>query len=213
MISSAPAERAYALPVGTGKWNSIDIELSHFASVVNLADVIQFKVDTNSTGASVYFDNIYFHNSGEGTTHTTAPQYSEWQASIKPYQLGFVEGEMKFELAHSGESVSLVSMMNNIALIDCTKDSDEDGVLDDVDLCPDTVAGEAVNEDGCSETQVDTDFDGVPDFYDNCVDTPNSDQLDNDGDGIGNVCDPDPYLLYVSLEVSEDAPLNTQVAM
>ena len=213
LISSGPAERAYALPVGTGKWNSIDIELSHFASVVNLADVIQFKVDTNSTGASVYFDNIYFHNSGEGTTHTTAPQYSEWQANIKPYQLGFVEGEMKFELAHSGESVSLVSMMNNIALIDCTKDSDEDGVLDDVDLCPDTVAGEAVNEDGCSETQVDTDFDGVPDFYDNCVDTPNSDQLDNDGDGIGNVCDPDPYLLYVSLEVSEDAPLNTQVAM
>ena len=213
LISSGPAERAYALPVGTGKWNSIDIELSHFASVVNLADVIQFKVDTNSNGASVYFDNIYFHNNGEGTTHTTAPQYSEWQASIKPYQLGFVEGEMKFELAHSGESVSLVSMMNNIALIDCTKDSDEDGVLDDVDLCPDTVAGEAVNEDGCSETQVDTDFDGVPDFYDNCVDTPNSDQLDNDGDGIGNVCDPDPYLLYVSLEVSEDAPLNTQVAM
>ena len=60
LISNGPAETSYSLPVNaTGVWNSIDIPLSQYSGVVNLADVIQFKVVGNGT---VYFDNIYFHN-------------------------------------------------------------------------------------------------------------------------------------------------------
>ena len=53
------------------------------------------------------------------------------------------------------------------------KDTDGDGVTDDMDQCPDTPNGEAVDANGCSDSQVDTDEDGVTDDMDQCPDTPN----------------------------------------
>lgn len=38
----------------------------------------------------------------------------------------------------------------------------------------------------------DIDNDGVPDQQDNCPLHPNPDQTDTDGDGLGDVCDPNP---------------------
>lgn len=70
-------------------------------------------------------------------------------------------------------------------------DDDNDGVQDYVDKCLNTPAGESVNSDGCSQSQLDADKDGVSNTLDNCPNTPNTDQLDTDGDGIGNVCDTD----------------------
>lgn len=46
------------------------------------------------------------------------------------------------------EDVRISTIARNFA------DSDGDGVLDDVDLCPDTLVGEVVNEDGCSISQL-----------------------------------------------------------
>lgn len=46
------------------------------------------------------------------------------------------------------------------------KDSDGDGVTDDIDQCPDTPSGEEVNETGCSDSQIDSDGDGVIDSID-----------------------------------------------
>jgi gliding motility-associated-like protein len=73
-------------------------------------------------------------------------------------------------------------------------DTDGDGVLDPVDLCPNTIAGASVDANGCAPYQKDTDADadGVTDDIDNCPTTPNADQLDTDGDGIGDVCDNAP---------------------
>ena len=65
LISHGPMEKAYSLsvPSGVGStnngWQSVDIPLSAFSSVVDLTDVFQFKVDGNG---NIYFDNIYFHN-------------------------------------------------------------------------------------------------------------------------------------------------------
>jgi hypothetical protein len=42
-------------------------------------------------------------------------------------------------------------------------DSDGDGVNDDADFCPDTAAGDEVDDVGCSDAQVDADSDGVCD--------------------------------------------------
>jgi len=49
------------------------------------------------------------------------------------------------------------------------KDSDNDGVLDENDLCPDTPAGVVVDQNGCP---LDTDKDGVYDYMDKCPGTP-----------------------------------------
>jgi gliding motility-associated-like protein len=71
-------------------------------------------------------------------------------------------------------------------------DTDGDGVLDPLDLCPNTIAGASVDANGCAPYQKDTDADGVMDDVDNCVTTANADQADTDGDGVGDVCDNAP---------------------
>ena len=63
-------------------------------------------------------------------------------------------------------------------------DSDGDGVTDDLDTCPDTPAGEAVDADGCADSQKDTDGDGVTDDLDTCPNTPSGVVVDADGCAI-----------------------------
>lgn len=80
-------------------------------------------------------------------------------------------------------------------------DSDEDGVPDPADNCPDVAnpgqedadndgIGDACEDDG--EEPTDTDGDGIPDDTDNCPTVPNQDQVDADGDGVGDACDACP---------------------
>ena len=68
-------------------------------------------------------------------------------------------------------SVSLMPVVS-------AQDTDQDGVLDDEDACPNEY-GEA--ENGCP----DSDDDGVPDNEDEFPDNPDE-QYDDDGDGVGN---------------------------
>ena len=51
----------------------------------------------------------------------------------------------------------------------CPLDSDGDGVVDDLDRCPYTPSGVAVDSSGCP---IDSEGDGVPDYLDRCPDTP-----------------------------------------
>ncbi len=84
----------------------------------------------------------------------------------------------------------------------CPKDLDGDGVLDNVDLCPNTPTGETVNSQGCSENQLDNDSDGVMNNLDDCPNTTagetvNSEgcsesQIDDDSDGVMNNLDDCP---------------------
>jgi OOP family OmpA-OmpF porin len=57
-------------------------------------------------------------------------------------------------------------------------DSDKDGVPDELDKCPGTPAGVAVDKDGCP---LDSDNDGVPDYLDKCPGTPAGQKVDKDG--------------------------------
>ncbi|MDZ7697300.1 MAG: OmpA family protein [Deltaproteobacteria bacterium] len=68
------------------------------------------------------------------------------------------------------------------------KDSDCDGVLDEMDECPNTPLGVVVDPEGCP---VDSDGDGVPDYLDECPGTPQGVRvddrgcpLDTDNDGV-----------------------------
>lgn len=58
-------------------------------------------------------------------------------------------------------------------------DTDNDGVADSNDNCPDDP----------NANQFDTDSDGVGDACDNCPNDSNSNQTDTDGDGVGDACD------------------------
>ncbi|MDY0267748.1 outer membrane beta-barrel domain-containing protein [Trichloromonas sp.] len=78
------------------------------------------------------------------------------------------------------------------------RDSDGDGVTDDLDKCPDTPKGVVVDADGCP---VDSDGDGVPDYLDKCPDTPEGVVVDAngcpvvgdaDGDGVADDLDKCP---------------------
>ncbi len=86
-------------------------------------------------------------------------------------------------------------------------DSDGDGVYDDVDQCPDTPSGAAVNAQGCP---LDSDGDGVFDYMDQCPDTPSGAAvdtkgcpLDSDGDGVFDYLDKCP-------DTPQGAPVNAQ---
>lgn len=76
-------------------------------------------------------------------------------------------------------------------------DDDDDGVKNNVDQCPETPNGEAVDVNGCSENQLlDDDNDDIKNYLDQCPDTPNGEtvddegcsdsQLDDDNDGVMN---------------------------
>ena len=63
----------------------------------------------------------------------------------------------------------------------CDLDIDGDGVANDLDTCPNTPKGEAVDANGCSDSQKDTDNDGVTDDIDTCPDTPTGEAVDANG--------------------------------
>lgn len=92
LISEGPAEVAYSLDVSNlGEWNSVDIDLSHFAEVVDMSKVFQIKVDGNGT---VYFDNIYFFGggSGAGVDHTATMTGSFGGATVSDNVFNFPSG-------------------------------------------------------------------------------------------------------------------------
>ncbi|WP_394758495.1 thrombospondin type 3 repeat-containing protein [Flavobacterium sp.] len=74
-----------------------------------------------------------------------------------------------------------------------SKDSDNDGVSDKIDNCPETPAGVIVDKKGCP---LDKDNDGVYDYLDNCPDQAGPQALngcpDADGDGIADASDKCP---------------------
>ena len=78
----------------------------------------------------------------------------------------------------SGNATDTLYINNQVELI---LDRDQDGVIDELDQCSDTAAGQAVDENGCSFNQRDDDLDGVNNGLDKCPETPEGETVDNDG--------------------------------
>ena len=58
-----------------------------------------------------------------------------------------------------GIFINVISSEITVTITINNPDTDGDGVNDDVDICPDTPNGEAVDANGCSDSQKDTDGD------------------------------------------------------
>lgn len=100
IISPGPVEKAKVLTVPTnGNWTSVDIPLSDF-SPVNLANVIQFKVDGNG---DVFFDNLYFYRPAAGGGGTNI-------AANGNFETGTDSGWLRFQ---NGGTAVLDNAVNN----------------------------------------------------------------------------------------------------
>ena len=71
-------------------------------------------------------------------------------------------------------------------------DSDNDGTGDACDPCPNDPAKVEPGDCGCGVPDSDSDVDGTADCIDNCPSVPNPAQVDTDGDEFGDACDPCP---------------------
>jgi sugar lactone lactonase YvrE len=86
---------------------------------------------------------------------------------------------------------------NECKLIGENEDSDDDGIIDNLDNCINNQNPNQLDSDNdaigdtCDLTPFgpDTDEDGVIDDLDNCINNPNPNQLDTDNDDIGDICD------------------------
>ena len=109
-----------------------------------------------------------------------------------------------------------INQANNIIVFD--NDADNDGVINAIDICPFTPAGETVNVTGCAIFEIDTDRDGITNLNkdgsknDNCPLNFNPLQEDWDQDGEGDLCDLDPVIEVSIYDVEETAEVGTVVA-
>ena len=88
--------------------------------------------------------------------------------------------------------------------VGCPLDSDKDGVTDDMDKCPNTPSGVKVDSMGCP---LDSDKDGVPDYLDKCPNTPAGVKVD----GVGCPLDSDKDEVPDYLDKCPDTPMGVKV--
>ncbi|MDN4501787.1 OmpA family protein [Alteromonadaceae bacterium BrNp21-10] len=92
------------------------------------------------------------------------------------------------------------------------KDDDNDGVVNTLDQCPNTPAGEAVDKKGCS-LPTDNDNDGVLNNVDQCPNTPASTTVDSLGCAIklAAIGDTDHDGVNDDIDQCADTPINDKV--
>ena len=98
-------------------------------------------------------------------------------------------------LPYKDKGVSLVLGFSIVWGTNHKKDSDKDGIWDQLDMCPNTPKNVKVDQLGCP---IDSDGDGIPDYLDRCPGTPSAAYgfidtigcpLDTDGDGVPDYLD------------------------
>ena len=123
--------------------------------------------------------------------------------SYRVTETGFMRWEFRGERIFIGDDEIIEDDMTQFeflvgagATFGSGGDEDDDGVADDVDVCPDTPKGWPVDGQGCP---LDSDDDGVPDGIDDCPSTPRGAIVDkrgcpsdSDRDGVFNGIDQCP---------------------
>ena len=92
--------------------------------------------------------------------------------------MGYQYDDMPFS-ANDAVSTSSFTILATYSVV--APDSDSDGVVDSLDLCPNTPVGESVDDQGCAPSQKDDDGDGVANDIDLCPNTPPGESVDAQG--------------------------------
>lgn len=141
-------------------------------------------VKNNSLGKSARMGNLglgkHWEVSDNFRVITEAAVYHDFGQSYRDY----------------GLKVGLAYVFGGSSTPSAPKDSDQDGVFDSIDQCPNTPSGTRVDAKGCD---IDSDKDGVVNTLDMCPNTPIGTKVDatgcnadKDGDGVLNAQDKCP---------------------
>lgn len=205
VVGSGRAEAAYVFtPSGSG-WNEVILTASDSPPGASFGTSVAISGDTVVIGAPEQDDGAgsayVFNRQPDGAW----AEMAKLQASDR-VSWDYLAGEDSLGISN-GKIVTGGGYWNSKDAIYVFEgfgaaDSDGDGVTDDVDACPDTPAGEAVDANGCAQSQLDDDGDGVTNDIDACPGTPagetvdangcSASQLDDDGDGVTNDIDAYP---------------------
>lgn len=219
--NNIPAALAYPLTV-LGDNNVVDknyVNGSPFDAIYNdgINNVYSCNRVTNNGGAGFYFDSLSGYGSTVGTPNaatsnvisgntlgldasavTVAPAIDA-QSNYWGCAAGANTPGCDTALGNADVTPAAASVPVCVTCAGAGGDSDNDGVCDPADNCPDDVNTDQANADGdllgdacdACDNDPDNDVDGdtVCGDVDNCPDDANLDQADIDGDGVGNACD------------------------
>ena len=151
-------------------WSEIDIIFNESISW-GYENVQPNEYDFNSVSKHEIGHALGFgHNINTNTLMHYATGTGPGASSIDPYLSG-AEYILERNVSKSVCNQLDPHVVSECSTTDLDLDSDEDGVKDIFDNCPDTTIGNDVDEFGCSLDQKDTDNDGVSDDFDQCNDT------------------------------------------
>lgn len=131
--------------------------------------------------------------------------FQERQSTIAPIEVVIPNaqvGEWQFEIT----AVNVPIPNDPFVLVVGVPDTDEDGIPDQDDNCPNTANPSQTDTDGDGigdSCEADSDSDGWIDDVDNCPNVPNPDQTDSNANGIGDACEINPG------DLNNDGLINT----
>lgn len=170
-------------------WNEIDIVFNESVSW-GYNEVQYNEYDFNSVakheighalgfGHNINSNSLMHYNVSTGQQTTSIDSYLDGAAAILQRDV----------------SISLCDELDPHQIAECSTidpdlDSDQDGINDIFDICPETPLGYETNNKGCSDSQLDYDDDGVTNDLDQCPGTPSESVVDaqgcadSDNDGV-----------------------------
>ncbi|MEP2238998.1 MAG: thrombospondin type 3 repeat-containing protein, partial [Maribacter sp.] len=125
---------------------------------------------------------------------STTPSSSGWQTfstTFTPTSNEMLDLGIRVESGQTGDRILLDNTVIR-ANVTAVGDDDNDGIINTNDNCPNTPAGDTVDENGCTVITIpDSDNDGVANADDDCPNTPTGDTVDENGCTVTTVTDSD----------------------